>query len=235
MKTILHPANERGSADHGWLKAKHSFSFASYYNPEKMGFGALRVLNDDEISAGMGFGTHPHQNMEILTIPLEGDLEHKDSMGHGEVIRHGDVQVMSAGTGITHSEFNHHPDRSLKLLQIWIKPKKINVKPRYQQISIANQEKGRFYQILSPSPEDEGVWIHQDAWFYLGDFDHASEERFRLHEKDSGIYVMVIEGTAVVEGKSLTKRDAMGVWDTKEIKLNIGVQSKVLVMEVPMS
>ena len=170
--TVLHKANTRGNANHGWLNAYHSFSFASWYNPERVQFGVLRVLNDDTVAAGMGFGTHPHDNMEIITIPLEGDLAHKDSMGNQATIKTGDVQVMSAGTGIQHSEFNPNADLQTKLFQIWLFPKYRNVEPRYQQITLdVSQQKNNFAQVLSPNADDEGVWIHQDAWFFLADFD----------------------------------------------------------------
>ena len=170
--TVLHKANTRGNANHGWLNAFHSFSFGSWYNPERVQFGTLRVLNDDTIAGGMGFGTHPHDNMEIITIPLEGDLAHKDSMGNSAVIKTGDIQVMSAGTGVEHSEFNPNADLQTKLFQIWLFPKYRDVAPRYQQITLDKSlQKNNFAQILSPNQDDEGVWIHQDAWFYLSDFD----------------------------------------------------------------
>ncbi|HHW7450235.1 pirin family protein [Pasteurella multocida subsp. multocida] len=164
MKTIYHSANSRGNADHGWLKSKHTFSFGHYYDPSRVNFGVLRVINDDFVEGGMGFGTHPHNNMEIISIPLSGDLAHKDSMGNGSIIRNGDIQVMSAGTGVTHSEMNPNADIPVKFLQIWVIPNKRNVEPRYQQITIADNAKPNdFQQILSPNPDDEGVWIHQDA------------------------------------------------------------------------
>ena len=172
MKTVLHTSDTRGYADHGWLKSYHTFSFANYHDPERMHFGVLRVLNDDEVAPGRGFGTHPHSNMEIVSIPLEGDLEHKDSMGNTTVINEGDIQVMSAGTGVHHSEFNKNKDRSVKFLQIWVIPNRKDVTPRYDQISIRDMQRNNtFYQILSPNKDDEGVWIHQDAWFHIGDFD----------------------------------------------------------------
>ena len=169
MKTVLHKADTRGHANHGWLDTHHSFSFANYHNPERMHFGVLRVLNDDRVAEGRGFGTHPHDNMEIISIPLEGDLEHKDSMGNVAVIKEGDVQVLSAGTGISHSEYNMNQDSEVKFLQIWVFPNKKQVEPRYDQISVRDIEKeNQLYQILSPSMDDQGVWIHQNAWFSLG-------------------------------------------------------------------
>ncbi|MBT6568949.1 MAG: pirin family protein, partial [Flavobacteriales bacterium] len=167
MKTQLYKSETRGQADHGWLQSHHSFSFGSYYDPERMNFGALRVLNDDTVAPGMGFSTHPHRDMEIISIPLEGDLEHQDSMGNKSVIQSGDVQVLSAGTGISHSEYNKNKDIPVKFLQIWVVPNQKGVAPRYDQITLnVTERKNKLQQILSPFPEDEGVWIHQNAWFY---------------------------------------------------------------------
>ena len=198
-KTVLHRSATRGQANHGWLNARHTFSFASYYDPNRMNFGVLRVLNDDQVAEGRGFGTHPHDNMEIITIPLEGDLEHKDSMGNSSVIRYGDVQVMSAGTGIQHSEFNPNKDKPLKLLQIWVFPNKRNVSPRYDQITLnMNERHNKLQQILSPSPEDEGVWIHQDAWFHLGKFDKDFTAEYEIKKNGNGVYAFVIRGAVKI-------------------------------------
>jgi redox-sensitive bicupin YhaK (pirin superfamily) len=233
--TVLHKANSRGHADHGWLNAYHSFSFASWYNPERIQFGMLRVLNDDTIAAGMGFGTHPHDNMEIITIPLEGDLAHKDSMGNASTIKTGDVQVMSAGTGIQHSEFNPNHNQQTKLFQIWLFPKYRNVEPRYQQITLeVTKQKNDFAQILSPNPEDEGVWVHQDAWFYLSDFDANFSKKLALKKEGNGFYIMNIEGEIEVEGTKLNKRDAIGIWETNEIEIKANTNSRFLIMEIPM-
>jgi redox-sensitive bicupin YhaK (pirin superfamily) len=235
MKTIVHKANERGHANHGWLNAYHSFSFANWYNPEKIQFGMLRVLNDDTVAAGMGFGTHPHDNMEIITIPLEGDLAHKDSMGNGTTIKSGDIQVMSAGTGIQHSEFNPNHNHHTKLFQIWLFPKYRNVEPRYQQITLDKSlEKNDFAQILSPNPDDAGVWIHQDAWFYLSDFDVDFSKKLSLKKEGNGFYVMNIEGEIEVNGEKLERRDAIGIWETNEIEIKANSNAKFLVMEIPM-
>ena len=235
MKTIVHKANERGHANHGWLNAYHSFSFANWYNPEKVQFGMLRVLNDDTIAAGMGFGTHPHDNMEIITIPLEGDLAHKDSMGNGTTIKSGDIQVMSAGTGIQHSEFNPNHNHHTKLFQIWLFPKYRNVEPRYQQITLDKSlEKNDFTQILSPNPDDAGVWIHQDAWFYLSDFDTDFSKKLSLKKEGNGFYIMNIEGEIEVNGEKLERRDAVGIWETNEIEIKANTAAKFLVMEIPM-
>ncbi|MFT6638547.1 MAG: redox-sensitive bicupin YhaK (pirin superfamily) [Flavobacterium sp.] len=233
--SVIHKAETRGNANHGWLNAYHSFSFASWYNAERVQFGALRVLNDDTIAAGMGFGTHPHDNMEIITIPLEGDLAHKDSMGNQATIKTGDVQVMSAGSGIQHSEFNPNQDQQTKLFQIWLFPKTRNVTPRYQQITLDKSlEKNDFAQILSPNENDEGVWIHQDAWFYLSDFDKDFSKTLSLKKEGNGFYIMNIEGEIEVNGEVLEKRDAIGIWQTSEIEIKANSAAKFLVMEIPM-
>ena len=235
MKTVLHTANTRGHANHGWLKANHSFSFANYYNPERMNFGVLRVLNDDEIAPGMGFGTHPHDNMEIITIPLSGQIEHKDSMGNSGVISPGDIQVMSAGTGIQHSEFNKNKDQDLKSLQIWIFPNKQQVNPRYDQLKIdTTKNQNGFTQILSPNPNDAGVWIHQNAWFHLGDLKPNQTYTYPLKDSNNGVYAFLIEGETIIENQTLNPRDGMGIWDSSEIKIKSNAESKILLMEVPM-
>jgi redox-sensitive bicupin YhaK (pirin superfamily) len=232
---VIHRGNTRGHADHGWLNAYHSFSFASWFNPERIQFGMLRVLNDDTVAAGMGFGTHPHDNMEIITIPLEGDLAHKDSMGNAATIKTGDVQVMSAGTGIQHSEFNPNADQQTKLFQIWLFPKYRNVEPRYQQITLDQSlQKNNFAQILSPNADDAGVWIHQDAWFYLSDFDKDFSKKLTLKKEGNGFYIMNIEGEIEINGEKLEKRDAIGIWETSEIEIKANTDSKFLVMEIPM-
>jgi redox-sensitive bicupin YhaK (pirin superfamily) len=233
--TVLHTANSRGHANHGWLNAYHSFSFASWYNPDRVQFGVLRVLNDDTIAAGMGFGEHGHDNMEIITIPLEGDLAHKDSMGNAETIKTGDVQVMSAGTGIRHSEFNPNADQQTKLFQIWLFPKLRNVAPRYQQITLDQSlQKNNFAQILSPHADDEGVWIHQDAWFYLSDFDKDFSKSLALKKEGNGFYIMNIEGEIEVNGEKLATRDAIGLWNTAQVEIKANSVAKFLVMEIPM-
>ena len=235
MKTILHKAETRGYANHGWLNSHHSFSFANYQNPERMHFGILRVLNDDVVSEAKGFGTHPHRNMEIISIPLEGDLQHMDSMSNTTIIRQGDVQVMSAGTGIQHSEYNKNKDRPVKFLQIWIIPNKKDVEPRYDQISLRDIErKNAFYQILSPNPEDQGVWIHQDAWFHLGGFETGNKAKYALKKKGNGVYVFVLEGEVEINDQLLGKRDGYGIWDVDQFDFKSNGASKVLLMEVPM-
>ncbi len=236
MKTVLHKADTRGHANHGWLDTHHSFSFANYYNPERMNFGVLRVLNDDRVAAGRGFGTHPHDNMEIISIPLEGDLEHKDSMGNTTVIRQGDVQVMSAGTGVFHSEYNKNSDREVKFLQIWLFPNKKGVEPRYDQISLDKSRlRNQLHQILSPDPEDEGVWIHQDAWFYLGELDAGHAETYTLKKPGHGVYAFVLDGELTIAGQALNRRDGFGIWDTDRIEIKADTDARLLLMEVPMS
>lgn len=235
MNSVLHKANTRGHANHGWLDSHHSFSFANYYNPERMHFGVLRVLNDDVVSGGKGFGTHPHENMEIISIPLEGDLEHKDSMGTTAIIKKGDIQVMSAGTGIFHSEYNKNENQAVKFLQIWIFPNQKNVSPRYDQISL-DQGKlhNTLYQILSPNAEDEGVWIHQNAWFHMGSLDQGTELSYTIKDPSNGVYTFVLEGNVSVNGQSLSKRDGFGVWNTPELAVKADSQTNILLMEVPM-
>jgi len=236
MKTVLHKANTRGHANHGWLDSHHTFSFANYYNPERMNFGVLRVLNDDRVAPGRGFGTHPHDNMEIISIPLEGDLEHKDSMGNSAVIRQGDVQVMSAGTGIFHSEKNKNADQEVKFLQIWMFPNKQGVDPRYYQITLDPEKmKNRLHQILSPNPDDEGVWAHQNAWFHLGDLDAGTTLTYSVKDKANGVYFFLLEGEATIVGEKLEKRDGFGVWETDSVEIKADTHARILVMDVPMA
>ena len=235
MKLTVHRAGCRGHADHGWLKTWHSFSFASYYNPDRMHFGALRVLNDDIIDAGMGFGTHPHDNMEIITIVLSGELEHRDSMGNGFVIRPGEVQVMSAGTGIQHSEFNHSAVNEASLLQIWVFPDKKNVEPRYGQAKFPEVEmNGKLRTVVSPDGMDNSLWIHQQAWFSMGIFDRDATFSYDLKKSGSVVYIFLISGELEIGSETLNQRDALGIeeidtgFNMKTIK-----KSKVLVMEIP--
>lgn len=236
MKTILHKAKTRGNANHGWLVSNHSFSFGNYHDPERMNFGMLRVLNDDVVQPGMGFSTHPHKNMEIISIPLKGDLEHKDSMGNTTVIKQGDVQVMSAGKGISHSEYNKNTDREVKFLQIWIIPNRKGVEPRYDQITLENNDSNnKLIQILSPNMKDDGVWIHQNAWFYLGEFEKGQEQSYELNDKSNGIYAFVLEGNITIEGQNLNKRDGFGIWETDKISITADSDTKLLLMEVPMT
>lgn len=236
MKTIVHTSNTRGHADHGWLNSYHSFSFGNYHNPERMNFGALRVLNDDTVAAGRGFGTHPHRTMEIISIPLEGDLQHMDDMGNSTVIKSGDVQVMSAGTGISHSEYNKNKDQEVKFLQIWIIPNKEEVTPSYDQISIADiATKNSLYQVLSPNTDDAGVWIHQNAWFYLGDYESGITDSYDLKQKQNGVYIFVLDGEIEIANQKLNERDGFGIWETDTFDFKINRKSKILLMEVPMT
>lgn len=234
--SILHKAETRGHANHGWLNSYHTFSFANYHNPARMHFGVLRVLNDDTVAAGMGFGKHPHDNMEIISIPLEGDLEHKDSMGNTTLIRKGDIQIMSAGTGIAHSEYNRSKEQLVKFLQIWVFPNKKNVQPRYDQISLnLADRKNKLQQVLSPNAEDEGVWIHQDAWFHLADFDKEISETYHLKKKGNGVYVFVLSGDITVDNQKLNVRDGFGIWETDSISITADSKAEFLLMEVPMT
>ena len=235
MKTIYHKADSRGHANHGWLDSYHTFSFANYYNPERMNFGVLRVLNDDTVSGNMGFGTHPHKDMEIVSIPLEGDLRHKDNMGNETIIKAGDIQVMSAGTGVMHSEYNNNPDKPVKFLQIWVIPNKMNVTPRYGQIdAVAHAKPNDFQQIVSPNKDDDGVWIHQDAWFHLAKFEKGISKEYFLKKEGNGVYVFILEGKAKIGEQILERRDGLGISDTNSFKTEALENSEILLMEVPM-
>lgn len=233
---VIHRADSRGDANHGWLRSRHTFSFANYYNPERMHFGVLRVLNDDWVAPAKGFGTHPHDNMEIISIPLSGDLEHKDSMGNVSVIRHGDIQVMSAGTGIQHSEYNKNAQQDVRFLQIWVFPREKNVKPRYDQITLdPSARHNTLQQILSPNQDDAGVWIHQDAWFHLGKFDQGKHITYSLKKKGNGVYAFILNGDFQINGIDFTTRDGMGVWETHQISMQAkSPNAEILLMEVPM-
>lgn len=235
MKSVFHQSDTRGHANHGWLDAHHTFSFANYQDRTRMHFGVLRVLNDDVIAAQKGFGMHPHDNMEIITIPLEGQILHKDDMGNSEVIKHGDVQVMSAGTGIVHSEFNNG-DVPLKLLQIWVFPNKRNVKPRYQQITLDVKDRiNQFQQVVSPNEQDAGVWIHQDAWFMLGNFDKDKSLNYKINKAGNGVYAFIIKGSASINHQPLQTRDGFGIWEVEKLDIQIlENNTEILLIEVPM-
>ncbi len=235
MKTIYHAADSRGDANHGWLKSKHTFSFANYHNPERMGFGALRVINDDFVIGGQGFGKHSHRDMEIISIPLSGKLGHGDNIGNQGIIETGEIQVMSAGTGITHSEMNGDANEPVKFLQIWVIPNKMDVTPRYQQVRMdENMKANEFNQVLSPNADDAGVWIHQNAWFHMGNFNKGVTQTYDLKDVNNGVYVLVLEGKVTINGNTLATRDGLGVWDTKSFTMDATENSRVLLMEVPM-
>lgn len=236
MRTILIKANTRGHANHGWLNTYHTFSFANYYDPERIHFGTLRVINDDTIAGGEGFGKHPHDNMEIISIPLFGDLEHKDSMGNSGIIKAGDVQVMSAGTGIFHSEFNANKDKPVGLFQIWVFSNKKNVEPRYEQMTMTFLDsKNKFEQIVSPKKDDEGLWIYQDAWFNIGSFDEGIKETYKIKKSGNGVFAMVIEGEFEIAGQNLSRRDGLGIWETESIEITSkSSDSRILLMDIPM-
>lgn len=234
MKSLFHPAIDRGHVSMGWLDSHHSFSFGHWYNPEKTNFGALRVLNDDIVEPSMGFGTHPHQNMEIVSIPLFGELAHKDSIGTKGVIQTGDVQIMSAGSGIQHSEFNHSSDKKVNFLQIWVLPKILNIEPRYDQKSFSpSGRKNRFQTVVSPMDES-AVWINQDAYFSLAEMDPGENLIYNVHAKNQGIYVFLLSGKLEIEGHSLERRDAVGLWENESYTFSPKIKSDVLVIEVPM-
>lgn len=235
MKTVIHRANTRGHADHGWLNSYHTFSFANYYNPERHHFGLLRVLNDDTVAPGMGFGTHPHDNMEIVSIPLSGSLEHKDSMGNRTVIRSGEVQIMSAGTGVSHSEYNRSQEEEVKFLQIWVFPKERNIKPRYDQKKFSEeQKKNKFLTVIGPDKEGEVMWINQDAYFSLGSLDKDASVDYVINKSGNGAYIFVLEGEVEAAGEKLGKRDGMGVIETDKITIKASEKAEVLIIEVPM-
>lgn len=234
--TIFHAADTRGHADHGWLNAHHSFSFAGYHDPSRIHFGALRVLNDDIVAPGMGFGKHPHDNMEIITIVLDGALEHKDSMGHTQAIHPDEVQVMSAGTGVFHSEYNHNKDKAVNLLQTWLFPNKKNVQPRYdQRVFPAAERVNQWQAIVSPiDNEDPGMKIHQDAWIYRSTIEAGKSLEYALHKEGNGLYLFVIDGSATTEGQTLNKRDAMGITETGKITIDATADTELVLFEVPM-
>ncbi|MFM7853890.1 MAG: pirin family protein [Flammeovirgaceae bacterium] len=236
MNIVLHEAHTRGHANHGWLDTYHTFSFAHYYEPTRVHFGQLRVLNDDFVDGGMGFGTHPHDNMEIISIPLLGDLEHKDSMGNVAVIQQNDVQIMSAGTGIYHSEYNKNKDKKVNFLQIWVFPKQRDISPRYDQITFIPENRvNKLQQIVSPNKNDEGVWINQDAWFHLGNLKKGFVTEYALKKTGNGVYAFVIEGNVTINDQKLNKRDGLGVWDVEKISISADNDTEILLMDVPMN
>ena len=236
MKTTLHRAETRGHANHGWLNSHHTFSFGGYYDPGRVHFGLLRVLNDDIVTGGGGFGQHPHDNMEIISIPLKGALEHGDNTGGKGTIRSGEVQIMSAGSGIAHSERNASKEEDVNFLQIWVFPKERNIKPRYDQKLFATEErKNKFQAVISPEKNDGTLWINQDAWFSLGNLTKGFNGDYAVKKSSNGIYVFVIEGEVTVNGQKLNKRDGFGVWDTDKISITADTDAEVLLIDVPMN
>jgi quercetin 2,3-dioxygenase len=235
MKTILHTSETRGHANHGWLDSHHTFSFAGYHDPSRVNFGALRVLNDDIVKGGAGFGRHPHDNMEIVSIPLTGALEHGDSTGGHGIIRAGEVQIMSAGSGITHSEKNASATETVNFLQVWVFPKIRNIQPRYGQKLFPPEDRmNKFQTVVSPDKEGSALWINQDAWFSLGKLNAGKVTEYALNKKDNGVYAFVIEGDVTINGQKLSKRDGLGIWETDKLTVVADSEAEVLLMEVPM-
>ncbi len=235
MKKTIHKAGTRGYLDHGWLKTYHTFSFASYYEPSRVKFGLLRVLNDDIIEPGTGFGTHPHDNMEIVTIPLEGVLAHQDSMGTKQTLKAGEIQIMSAGSGLTHSEFNNSDSERINLLQIWVFPKERDIEPRYDQKAFGtNERRNKFQTVVSPDKENGAMWINQDAFFSLANIDKDISLKYDIKHNGNGAYLFVIEGSVSVSGETLKKRDAIGVEETNSLDIKAMENSEILIIDVPM-
>lgn len=236
MKTVLHKAATRGHANHGWLESYHTFSFAGYNDPTRVHFGMLRVLNDDSVAPGMGFGKHPHDNMEIISIPLEGDLQHEDSTGTKAVIRQGDVQIMSAGTGIVHSEKNANSDKQVKFLQIWVFPNQRNVTPRYDQKSFREEDQhNQLLTVVSPMGHAEGINIHQDAWFSLGKFDAGTTVTYDVKGEGNGVYAFVLEGDVTINEIALNRRDGLGISEEQSLTIKADTDLRILLMEVPLN
>ena len=234
MKKTLHKADTRGVAEHGWLSSRHTFSFAGYHDPERMRFGLLRVINDDVVQPGMGFGTHPHENMEIISIPITGELRHQDSMGNIQRIKAGEVQIMSAGTGITHSEYNGSESEPVNFLQIWVLPKERDIEPRYdQKLFSRDQRQGRFQNVVAPDQNDGGVWINQDAWFWLGDFEAGQSDTYTIKRAGNGAYFFVLEGAVTVASEQLERRDGLGIEDAASVDVVATEDCQLLVMDVP--
>ncbi|PSL34792.1 pirin family protein [Chitinophaga ginsengisoli] len=235
-KTVLHKAATRGHADHGWLNSHHTFSFANYYNPERMRFGALRVLNDDIVAGGRGFDAHPHDNMEIISIPLKGALEHKDNLGNTVLTKAGEIQVMSTGTGVFHSEYNANTDIPAHFLQIWLFPNQLNVTPRYDQVTVDIESKpNHLQQLISPDPNGEGTWLYQDAWFHMGRFDKGSETSYDVKKQGNGVYFFVIKGKFIINGQELDNSDGYGVEDASHFTIvSQEEDARLLVIDVPL-
>jgi len=236
MKTILHKAHTRGHANHGWLDSHHTFSFAGYHDPTRVNFGALRVLNDDIVKGGNGFGQHPHDNMEIISIPLRGALEHGDNTGGRGIIKSGEVQIMSAGSGISHSERNASKSDDVNFLQIWVFPKVRNIEPRYDQKLFSPADRiNKFQTVVSPEENPNSLWINQDAWFSIGRLSKGFSADYTVNKSTNGVYAFILEGEVTINGQKLNRRDGLGVWETDKITLSSDSDSEVLLIEVPMS
>ena len=235
MKTTLYPSNSRGKADHGWLHTRFSFSFSEYYDPARIHFGMLRVINDDIIDGGGGFPMHPHENMEIITIPMKGALRHTDSMGNTGLIGENEIQVMSAGTGILHAEFNDSKSEIVSLFQIWIFPEQENIKPRYDQkkFDLALFDNSIF-TVVSPDGTGDSLMINQQAWLSLGRFEKETTVNYQLKRKGNGVFLLVIEGYVTVNNIKLEHRDALEISETDEFEMKIGSDSQLLLIDVPM-
>lgn len=236
MKSVFYKADTRGHANHGWLLSKHTFSFANYFNRERMNFGLLRVVNDDRVAGGEGFGTHPHDNMEIVSIPLNGDLEHMDSMGNRFIIRSGEVQVMSAGTGITHSEYNANEFKPVEFFQIWVFPREKRLKPRYEQKEFDfNENRNQLTTVVSPDSVDGSLWVYQDVWFNIGLFDKDKSTNYKVRKEGNGTFIMAIEGEFEINGEKLERRDAIGIWENDAVDIKaLTDDAKLLIIDVPM-
>ena len=236
MRKTVHKSDTRGVAEHGWLSSRHTFSFAEYRNPERVRFGLLRVINDDVVQPGMGFGTHPHENMEIISIPLAGELRHQDSMGNVQRIKAGEVQIMSAGTGITHSEYNGSESEIVNFLQIWVFPEVRDLKPRYdQKVFSADERQGQFQNVVSPDQNDGGVWINQDAWFWLGDFKAGQSDIYGIKRSANGVYFLVLEGAVAIAGEQLVRRDGIAIENVANVEFKATEDCQLLAIEVPMN
>ncbi len=236
MKKIVHKADSRGYFDYGWLKTNHSFSFSQYHNPERMNFGMLRVLNDDIVAPGQGFGTHPHNDMEIVSIPLKGGLAHRDNTGSEGVIYPNEVQVMSAGTGILHSEFNYSKDEESNFLQLWILPDKKGHKPRYDQKTFNPEgRKNQLQTIVTPDKSNGNLWLNQDAYLSMSNIDRNNRINYKFKKKVNGVYIFLIEGNVSVADETLSERDGIGIWETEEISIVANKDSQVLLIEIPIS
>lgn len=236
MKTVVHKAESRGRANHGWLDSYHSFSFANYYDPARMNFGLLRVLNDDVVQGGKGFGTHPHDNMEIVSIPLKGELEHRDTTGRHEIIKTNDVQIMSAGSGIAHSEYNASKTDPVNFLQIWVFPKLENINPRYNQKTFKPEDRINTLQVVvSPDETNGSVYINQDAWFLLGTLKKGTACDYTIKKSNNGVYAFVIAGEVTIANHKLNRRDAIGIWETDKLSIVADADAEVLLIDVPLN